>query len=165
MHRFVLDASALVKRYATEVGTPLLNHLFHRAGRPRLACPMLGAAEVAATLVRKRNRGDLTPTVFTAAMLAFQSEVLNAADFLKLSADNALILRSIPLADRHSINANDAVVLLSALDLALSLRTAGDDLVLITADQRLLRAARAEGLVTFDSETQPQADLDALLGP
>ena len=41
----------------------------------------------------------------------------------------------------------------------------GDDLVLVASDQRLLRAAQAEGLVTFDPETQSQADLDALLMP
>ena len=40
----------------------------------------------------------------------------------------------------------------------------GDDLVLVTSDQRLLRAAQVEGVLTFNPETQTEGDLDALLG-
>jgi hypothetical protein len=36
---------------------------------------------------------------------------------------------------------------------------------LVASDQRLLRAAQAEGLPTFDPETQDQAALGALTGP
>ncbi len=53
----------------------------------------------------------------------------------------------------------------SALAIARKLRTSGDDLVLVASDQRLLRAARSEGLVTFNPETQNQAALAALVGP
>jgi hypothetical protein len=33
----------------------------------------------------------------------------------------------------------------------------------VASDQRLLRAAAAEGLATFNPETQSQAELDALI--
>lgn len=59
----------------------------------------------------------------------------------------------------------DAILLRSALDLAVPLRAAGDDLLLISCDQRLLKAAQAEGLTTFDPENKSDVDLDALLGP
>lgn len=52
-----------------------------------------------------------------------------------------------------------------ALDVAHPLRNQRDDLVLVASDQRLLRAARAEGLVTFNPETQDQAALATLLNP
>jgi hypothetical protein len=39
------------------------------------------------------------------------------------------------------------------LDLATRLQPAGDSVVLVTADRRLLRAAQAEGLLTYDPET------------
>jgi hypothetical protein len=55
-------------------------------------------------------------------------------------------------------------VLRTALDLALIKRSIGDDLVVVASDQRLLRAAQAEGL-PFDPETQSQADLAVLLQP
>jgi predicted nucleic acid-binding protein len=39
------------------------------------------------------------------------------------------------------------------------------NLVLVACDLRLLRAAQAEGLITFDPERQTHSDLDAILGP
>jgi hypothetical protein len=38
-------------------------------------------------------------------------------------------------------------------------------LVLVASDQRLLRAAQAQGLNTFNPETQDRAALAPLLGP
>jgi predicted nucleic acid-binding protein len=165
VNHFLLDASALVKRYYAEVGAALVDHLFAQAAPARLACLMLGAAEVAAALARKRNGGVITPTAYVAAMARLGAEVLNAAHFLKLPADNALIEASLPLLDKHAINATDAVLLRAALDAATHHRAGSNDLVLVTADQRLLNAAQAEGLLTFDPERQVQADLDSLLGP
>lgn len=67
------------------------------------------------------------------------------------------------LVEKHSINSTDAIILKCALDKAVSLRSAGDDLVLISSDARLVRAAKAEGLPTFNPETDDQAALDALI--
>src|SRR5262245_30643899 len=105
MNRFLLDASALVKRYGPETGSPVVDHRFASATRDRLLCLMLGAAEVAAALVRKRNGGQITPAVFAMAMLRLRAEVLDAADFGKLPTDNALISASLPLLEKYSINA------------------------------------------------------------
>jgi uncharacterized protein len=165
MNRFLLDASALVKRYAPERGSAAVDHLFARAGPQRLACLMLGAAETLAGLVRKRNSGALSPAVFSAALARLKVEVFQAAAFSKLSADNALIERALPLLERYAINSKDGIVLQAALEGAPPLRTTGDDLVIVASDQRLLKAAQAEGLITFNPETQSQADLDALIGP
>jgi predicted nucleic acid-binding protein len=165
MNLFLLDASALVKRYTLETGAALVDHLFARATTARLMCVMVGAAEVVAALVRKRNRGLITPAIFTATLAQFSYEVLNAVGFAKLPSDNALILASIRLVIKYGINSTDAIVLHSALTVAAQARALGNHLVLVTSDQRLLKAAQAEGLLTFDPETQDQAALDALLGP
>jgi predicted nucleic acid-binding protein len=165
MNYFLFDGSALVKRYLPEPGKPLVDQLFSAVARARLLCLMLGGAEVAAALVRRRNAGAISATTFGAAMIDLRAEVLDAADFTKPAADNPIINASIPFLDKHSINATDAVVLYVALQLAAQLRAARDDLVLVASDRRLLRAAQAEGLLTFDPENQTQAELDALLGP
>lgn len=141
----------------------MVDHLFANAAREQLMCLMLGVAEIAAALARKRNGGIITPAVFSTGMIQLRTEVLDAKEFTKLPADNALISISIPLSDKHAINATDAVLLQTALDLAALLRADGNDLVLVAADQRLLKAAQAEGLVTFDPETQTEAALDAWL--
>ncbi len=165
MNLFLFDGSALVKRYFPEPGSALVNHLFARASRDRLTCLMIGAAEAAATLVRKRNQGFLTPAAFTTAIGKLRAEVIDAADFFKFASDNATITRSIWLSDTHAINATGAIVLQTAVQSASPMRSGGNDLVLVASDHRLLRAAHAERLLTFDPEYQTQAELDALLGP
>src|SRR5262249_33657141 len=74
------------------------------------------------------------------------------------------VASSFPLIAAHSINSSDALVLKSALAIAKKLRKAGDDLVLVASDQRLLRAVQAEGMVTFDPESLDDAALAALIG-
>ena len=63
------------------------------------------------------------------------------------------------LIETHSLNSVDAMVLRSALDVATELRSIGDTLVLVASDQRLLRAARAEGLQIFNPEIDSQQTL------
>ncbi len=165
MNVFLFDGSALVKRYFPEPGKMLVDRLFTTVTRDRFLCLMLGGAEVAAALVRKRNGGLISSASFAVAMADLRTEVLDAADFTKPPADNSTINASIPLIDKHAINATDSVVLYVARQLAAQLRVAGDDLVLVASDHRLLRAAQVEGLLTFDPETQTQAELDLLIGP
>jgi hypothetical protein len=70
-----------------------------------------------------------------------------------VSVTSRLVTTSFPLIVAHALNSTDAVLLKSALAIARRLRAAGDDLVLVASDQRLLRAALAEGLTGFDPET------------
>ena len=96
-------------------------------------------------------------------MTDFRSEVIDAASFTKIPATDSLVNAAASLVEKHSLNATDAVILRSVLDLVTVLRGTGDDLVLVTSDRRLLRAAQVEGVLTFNPETQ-KGDLDALLG-
>jgi hypothetical protein len=82
-----------------------------------------------------------------------------------VSITSRIVPSSFPLIVTHSINSTDSLTLRSALGIAQKLRCAGNDLVLVASDQRLLRAAGAEGLSTFNPETQDQAALAALVVP
>jgi predicted nucleic acid-binding protein len=162
---FFLDASALAKRYTPEVGSTLLDHLFARVSLDRLYVFNVGMAEVLSLLVRKKNAGQLSAADFSQALVEFGAEIVSSTLLRKVVADNALVTAALPLIQVHSINATDAIILRSALNLAVPLRAAGEDLVLVASDQRLLRAAQVEGLVTFDPESQSQVVLDTLLAP
>jgi predicted nucleic acid-binding protein len=164
-HCFYLDASALAKRYMPEKRSPQVHALLDSVPGNRLFLLNLAAGEVASILVRKRNAGVISAAYFAQALIDFESEIVHAAGIKKLSATNRLVFSSFALISAHSINSSDAVTLKSALTVARRLRTAGDDLVLVASDQRLLRAAQTEGLSTFNPETQDQAALAALLGP
>ena len=163
MNFFYFDASALAKRYAPEIGSNLVNYLFSHIMNKRLMCLITGAAEVISVLVRKKNGGSISVPDFSQALINLDNEVIYATDFTTVSIEDSLVLSSLPLINKHSINSTDAVVLRSALDIAVELRDVENDLVMIVSDQRLLRAAKAEGLKTFNPELEKKSELDPLL--
>jgi len=160
---FYFDASALCKRYVTEVGTPLVNYLFSNITPDRMMCLMIGIGEVISIFVRKRNDGRITASVFTQAIADFQAEVINAPDFECIMTDSIQVMKSWELIEKHSLNATDAIVLRSALDYVSKLKKNGDDLVMVAADSRLIRSAKAEGMNTFNPETDSLETLKTLL--
>jgi predicted nucleic acid-binding protein len=70
---------------------------------------------------------------------------------------------SLPLITSHSLNASDAAYLCQALRTRALFRVLEHDLVVVASDQRLLRAAQAEGLLTLNPEEASRADVDGLL--
>ena len=62
---------------------------------------------------------------------------------------------------RHNINATDTAILTMLMEHAQAVETL--PILLIAADQRLLRAAATEGLATLNPEIVSSADIPALL--
>ena len=154
LYFFFFDASALVKRYIRESGSELVNFLFENVPLKRLKCLTLGGAEVFWICIRKKNDGRITPQQFTQAVANLQLEVIaDESDFQTISIPDSLVWDSLDLVETHSLNSVDGIVLRSALDVAAELRETSNNLVLVASDKRLLRAARAEGLLTFNPES------------
>lgn len=162
MHYFFLDASALGKRDVVEIGTPLVNHLFHTVNRPRMMALMLALGETISILVRKRHAGQISARAFQQAMVEFRAEGIEATDFTLQSVTNDMVRTSLPLIEQHALNATDALILRCTQPIAAVLRAGGDDRVLVASDARLMRAAQATGLLTWNPASDPQATLDAL---
>jgi hypothetical protein len=141
VHAFYWDARALVKRYTPETGTPLVNDLFTHVASDRMMCLIVGISEVIAILVCKKNASLITDGAFIQALADFRAEVIDSIAFKLMSVENELVLASHPLIERHFLNATDALVLRSALDAAAMMRPAGNDIVLVSSDLRLLCAA------------------------
>lgn len=129
-----------------------------------MACSTLGMLEVISILLRQYNGKRLARPAFTQAMAEFETEVASNSQFVKTSVDDALLKAAIPLLAKHNLNASDTVILLSAVNLQLSLQQKGDNLILCAADKRLARAAMAEGLMVFNPEIDSIARLHQLLG-
>lgn len=165
MKSFFLDGSALAKRYVAERGTTLVDFLFDNVSPDRLVVLNIGFAEVVSVLVRRKNAGILSAATFAQALLQLGQEIAHATALRKLEPTNTLVIAALTHIQNHSVNATDAIVLHGALGLAQHLRSRGGDLVLVASDQRLLRAAQAEGLVTFNPETQDQTSLATLVSP
>ena len=165
MHSFYLDASALAKRHVPETGSLLVDEILDHVSADRLYILSIGVGEVVSVLVRKRNMGTIADAYFGQFLVDFESEIVRSAGIKKLPVSNRLATSSFVLIVAHAINATDAIILKSALAIAQKLRAGSNDLVLVASDQRLLRAAQAEGLTTFDPESQDHAALAPLLGP
>jgi hypothetical protein len=138
------------KRYTPESGTALIDQIFAAVPLERLHILNVGIAEIVSVLVRKQNGGQLSAAAFSQALVNFGAEILSSTTLHVVEADSVLVVTALPLIEKHSLNATDAIVLRSAINLATDHRARGDTLVVVASDQRLLGAAQAEGLETFN---------------
>jgi predicted nucleic acid-binding protein len=156
------DASALAQRYAPEIGHLTVNALFTAVSRAQMITTVLSYSETCGAMVRKRNGGALDAAAFSVARSALRSEVIDDPDFGVLALDFSDILGGIDLIDRHNLNAADGSILTSFLGFAHA-QPPTTGCVMVAADKRLLRAAQAEGLTTFNPEMIAPADVPAFL--
>ena len=163
MNYFWLDANAIVKQYVTETGTPLINYLFARVSLNRIFCLFDSMDETYHVFVRKRNDGIITRAEFNQVIQWFEGGFSLRTEVKKVHAVESQKIAARQLIEAHSINSTDAYILQCMLDEADKLRTASDDLILVSSDGRLLTAAEKEGLHTFNPETGNQTYLDILI--
>ncbi len=135
-----LDASALVKKYAQEVGSDRVGEIW--ASGDALAISAVGYAEIVAALGRRWRSRDLTASGFRRTMRAFhrdwqQLDVVGVSPTLHELIDG--------LVTRHPLQGFDALHLASALCVR---EEADEDVLFVSGDSRLLDAARGEGLAT-----------------
>lgn len=157
------DASGLFKRYYEEAGSATVDAIFDVVSPRQMLATIWGYAECYAILHRKRNDRRLTVLTFTQAATRMQEEILTAGDFGLLSVEDAAVLAGLALITRYNLNSNDAAILATYLQYARSLPPDSPECILVAADQRLLRAAQAEGLATLNPELLAEADLPAFL--
>ena len=133
-----LDASALVKRYVTELGSKELITLTGAADA--VATSLVSRAEVAAALARAVRLGVLDQDGGRRAQRRFSREW---PDIARVPVVEALASRAETLAWDHGLRGYDAVQLASALTWQDSV---GQDIVLATFDRQLWEAAPRAGL-------------------
>ncbi len=163
MNYFWLDANAIVKQYATEIGTPLINHLFTHVPLNQMFCLFDSMDETRHVFVRKKNGGIITTTEFNQAIQRFEIEFIRRADVKQVNPTQDQKIASRLLIEVYSINSTDAYILQCAIDEADKLRTVGDDLIFVSSDKRPLAVAQKEGLLTFNPQTDNQTYLDNLI--
>jgi predicted nucleic acid-binding protein len=160
---FFWDASALAKRYFSEVGSDTVNALFASLSPQDMAATPWAYAETYSMLLRRLNSGSLDPAAFTTSVTALQDEVVDDPNFDLLSIRDSAVFASVAMIRKHSLNATDAAILTMLLDYLQALPLARSACVLVAADKRLLRAADAEGLKSLDPEALSVNDLPTFL--
>ncbi len=165
LYQLGLDAIGLVKRYAPEPGDIVLDRLFELVPYSRMFCSVVTIGEVVWALWRKFHRSEFSRRSLQGALAAFYSEVVLNADFQKLPVTFTDVIGAMPLIGTHAINSGDALVLYAALQRAelMRLHDGRGIVVLVAADQRLLRSASREGLFPLNPEELTPDTLDMLL--
>jgi len=156
------DASALAKRFVAEIGSQTVNALFLAVPPDQMVTTIMSYSETFAALLRKNNQGVLTLSAFTAAQAALRNEVIDDPDFAVLGLEFDDILDGIELIRRHNLNSTDGAILQAYLKYASPMRPSVVS-VLVASDQRLLRAAKAEGLEVLNPESVQAAQIPAFL--
>ena len=139
-----LDTSALIKRFVTEKGSELVQAIVIR--ETPVATAKIAYAEVYAGLARKHREGHLSATGYGLACRQFGIDW--DAD-VRVDLRDEILFLARDLIQRHPLKGFDGIHLASALSLKNAL---DEENVLVAADNRLLRAARTEGLQTLNVE-------------
>lgn len=135
------DASALSKRYAPEIGSDTVDALFQSVPASQCASSAVSYAEIYSILLRKRNRADIDGAAFTSARSSLRTDLINSADFVLLSIDDAAFYSGIAFMEKHNLNATDAALLV-LFQSYIQTFTSHPALrfLLIASDERFLRA-------------------------
>ena len=132
-----LDASALVKLYVEEAGTPVVVGRVQHA--EAVATALVTYAEARAALARHQREGALSAADLRRAVRELDRE-WGAYNIIDLT--DSLVRSAGALAERHALRGYDAVQLAAALDL----RASGGTVEFCAFDTRLNHAARRERL-------------------
>lgn len=141
-----LDTSALIKRFVTEKGSPLVESLVSQEGF--VATAKIAYTEVYAGLTRKHREGHLPGSQYALACRQFESDW---QAYIRVDLQDEILVLARDLIQRHTLRGFDAIHLASALSLRAAL---GEEITFAAADERLLRAARAERLRPLNVETK-----------
>jgi predicted nucleic acid-binding protein len=140
-----LDTSALIKRFVVEKGSPLIQRIIE-AGP--VATAKIAYAEVYAGLKRKHREGRISARQYALACRQFERDW---QAYVRVDLQNGILHLARDLIEAHPLRGYDAVHLASALSLKKAL---GEEITFTAADERLLRAARAERLGALNVETE-----------
>lgn len=157
------DASALVKRYIAEVDSQTADAVFGAVPTGQMFGTVLGYAETFSVLLRRCNLGVISVAAFNLAKTSLREDIVNDLDFTLLTVDDAAIFAGITLMERYNVNASDSAILALFLRYIQALPAGSPSPILVASDQRLIAAARAEGLAALDPEVVAAADVSAFL--
>jgi hypothetical protein len=157
MPTYYLDTSALGKRYVEEAGSACIRSVTASSAENALLTARITMVEMYSALARRRREGSVPPEFCDKAAQAFADH--SAAEYRFVELDIRLVTLARSLLNKHPIRAYDAVQLASALaaNQALVLRDL-PPLVFLSADERLLQAAAAEGLAVDNPNLHPQEE-------
>ena len=146
MLTYYLDASTVVKRYVSEMGSAWVQALCSNKGNT-LIMAEITLAEVASAFARAARGGRISAEERLSYLDLFIGDC--AERYRLVAIERIIIDRAVDLTQSHYLRGYDAVHLATALAMnAALLRKQLPPLTFVAADEDLLEAAQAEGLPT-----------------
>jgi predicted nucleic acid-binding protein len=158
VHATCFDASALVKRYLDEPGSPALRQYWN--GQPTRYTTPFCLYETLGVLKGRMRNGKMTKAAYfkaatdLVAWFRVSHSQVNDLDF----TDRDVFSDARELAERHDLDLSDAFQLLSLQAGYFSGLVGDSTTVLVTADEALAKAARHMQLAVWDCLREPMPD-------
>lgn len=150
MSVYFADTSALAKRYIPENGSSwVLSWILPNSGNVTIISE-LSAVEIVSLLARRQREGSLSTANMSVLAGNFQVHMMH--EYLVVPLESAIITNARHLVLQYPLRALDAIQLACAKHIAHLLPT---QLSFISADQRLLSAARLEGFPSDNPNNYP----------
>jgi uncharacterized protein len=151
---YFLDSSALLKRYVPEVGTGWIQSIADPQNQGRLIVAHIAWVEVYSAVSRRQREGSVSDVRANQILMAFRSHW--NVQYFTAAVDETVINLAGQLVRQHPLRAYDAVQLASALSVrdGISLPEVAS-YHFLTADDRLLAIAQAEGLLVDNPNWHP----------
>jgi len=146
MPAYYFDSSGIAKRYATETGSGWVRSVVAEDENTTIIAE-IGTVEVAAAFAKMQRKGRIAIEERDKYLRLFLRDADKQYEVVPLNS--GIIRAAISLTQRHKLRGYDAVHLATALSVnAELLRKQLPPLTFVSADEDLLKAAGADGLVT-----------------
>lgn len=149
MTHYFLDSSAVVKRYVNETGSPWIRSLFIRSRGHTILIAQITPVEAYSAVMRRVREGTVNLSITEDLRRTFLIQIKR--QYRQVSLTQQVVSQAQDLIEKYPLRAYDAVQLASAT--TANERLVVEDvapLVFVSADQRLVQAAAAEGLAVED---------------
>ncbi len=154
MADYFLDTSALVKRHANEFGSLWIRSLTRPKAAHTLYIARITAVEVYSAITRRQRGRHLSSAQAGAILGHFRRHLAQRYNVLEMTP--AVFTKAMLAARKHGLRAYDAVQLTVALELdRLNQQANFGPVTLLSSDRDLNNAAMAEGLTVDDPTTHP----------
>jgi len=152
MNYFYFDSSALVKRYAKEVGTKFVENLCQKE-EVAIFISDITLAELGAAFARKLREEEITDDEYTVMLGDFRDDYLY--EYFKVPINFEVLSLAVSLAKKRALRGYDAVQLACAVKVKEAVMAESHDakITLIVADKALEKAAHAESFITMNPNT------------
>ncbi len=146
-----LDTSAVVKRYIDEVGSAWIHGI---TASEMITVSRITWVEVLSAFSRLKREGKTDPGDILTAIRIFQYDWETLYRIVEI--DLNVIEKAGQLVQKHPLRAYDSIQLASALGLHLFFSQADPKIfTFVSADNRLINAARDEGMSTDNPNNHP----------